>query len=115
RRAVGFEQRIPIIKKIEDLRQSKVVCYLTSIRPNLSAAMMEDAVRVMFDHMLKLPKDLKKLDIFLCSNGGSGTVPWRLISLFREYAKTIGVLIPFRAYSAASLLALGADEIVMHS
>jgi hypothetical protein len=77
--------------------------------------MSDDAVRVMFDHLLRLPsRPVPKLDIFLCSNGGSGTVPWRLVSLFREFAKSFGVLVPYRAYSAASLIALGADEIVMH-
>lgn len=59
-------------------------------------------------------RPVKKLDIFLCSNGGAGAVPWRLISLFREYAEEVGVLLPYRAYSAATLLALGADDIVMH-
>jgi hypothetical protein len=107
--------RIGIIKQIEALRTSTVICYLTSIRPNLNAQMSEDAVRVMFDQMLRLPKrPVENLDIFLCSNGGNGTVPWRLISLFREYASRVSVLLPYRAYSAATLLALGADEIVMH-
>jgi len=77
--------------------------------------MSEDAVRHIFDHLLLLGRrPIPKLDIFLVSNGGSGTVPWRLVSLFREFASELGVLIPYRAYSAASLLALGADEIVMH-
>ncbi len=110
-----YSERLKIIKQIEELRGSNVICYLTSIRPNVNAQMSEDAVRVFFDHLLLLPtKPVEKLDIFLCSNGGSGTVPWRLVSLFREYAKSFSVLIPFRAYSAATLLALGADEIVMH-
>src|SRR5439155_4349489 len=75
----------------------------------------DDQVRVFFDHLLLLPaRPVGRLDVFLCSNGGSGTVPWRLVSLFREYANSFNVLIPYRAYSAASLLALGADEIVMH-
>ncbi len=73
------------------------------------------SVRVMCDHLLRLPaRPIEKLDIFLVSNGGSGTVPWRLVSLFREFSRSFSVLIPYRAYSAASLLALGADEIVMH-
>jgi membrane-bound ClpP family serine protease len=77
--------------------------------------MSEDAVRVFFDHLLLLPtRPVEKLDVFLCSNGGSAAVPWRFVSLFREYAKSFNVLIPYRAYSAATLLALGADEIVMH-
>ena len=44
---------------------------------------------------------------------GSGTVPWRLVSLFREFADKVAVLVPYKAYSAATMLALGADEIVM--
>jgi hypothetical protein len=36
------------------------------------------------------------------------------VSLFREYTKSFNVLIPYRSYSAATLIALGADEIVMH-
>lgn len=112
---MAFADRIKIIKEIENLRESKVICYLTSIRPNVNAQISDDAVRVMFDQMLLLPeRPVKKLDIFLCSNGGAGTVPWRLISLFREYASSVAVLLPHRAYSAATLLALGADEIVMH-
>ena len=112
---MSFATRIPIIEEIEALRHSKVLCYFTSTRPNASAQMAEDAVRVFFDHLALLPtRPVEQLDIFLCSNGGSGTVPWRLISLFREFSKKIGVLIPYRAYSAATMLALGADEIVMH-
>jgi hypothetical protein len=36
------------------------------------------------------------------------------VSLFREFSESFNVLVPYRAYSAATLLALGADEIVMH-
>lgn len=112
---MSFETRIVLIKEIEKLRGSSAVCYLTSLRQNVPAMMSDDAVRVMFDHLLLLPsRPVEKLDIFLCSNGGSGTVPWRLVSLFREFSNQFNVIIPYRAYSAASLLALGADEIVMH-
>jgi hypothetical protein len=111
----SFEARVKLIKRLEELRGSSVICYLTSLRPNVAAQMGEDAVRVFFDHLGLLPtRPVEKLDVFLCSNGGSGTVPWRLVSLFREYARSFNVLIPYRAYSAASLLALGADEIIMH-
>jgi Serine dehydrogenase proteinase len=112
---MAYTERLQLIQQLEEMRGSHVICYLTSIRPNVSAQMSDDAVRVIFDHLLLLPTHpVDKLDIFLCSNGGSGTVPWRLVSLFCEYAKSFDVLIPYRAYSAATLLALGADEIVMH-
>jgi hypothetical protein len=109
-----YANRVTLIQEIERLRNSKVVCYLTGIRQNLVAQMADDAVREIFDHLLLLPsRPVKQLDVFLCSNGGSGTVPWRLISLFREFAEKVAVLIPYKAYSAATMLALGADEIVM--
>jgi hypothetical protein len=112
---MGLDERIALIRKIEKLRGSTVMCFLTSIRENVISVIADDSVRVFFDHLLLLPsKPVAKLDLFLCSNGGSGTVPWRLVSLFREYAKNFNVLIPYRSYSAATLIALGADEIVMH-
>ena len=112
---MGLSERITLIKKIEELRNSKVICYLTSLRQNVVGNIADDAVRVIFDHLLLMPsRPVEKLDVFLCSNGGVGTVPWRLVPLFREFADSFNVLIPFRAYSAATLLALGADEIVAH-
>jgi Serine dehydrogenase proteinase len=112
---MALTERLKLIQEIEELRGSKVICYLTSTRPNLAAQMSEDAVRVFFDHLLLFSeRPVKRLDIFLCSNGGNGTVPWRLVSLFREFAESIGVLLPYRAYSAATMLALGADDIIMH-
>ncbi len=112
---MAFKDRILLIKEIEKLRGSTVACFLTSLRQNVTAQISDDAVRVFFDHLLLFPsRPVEKFDLFLCSNGGSGTVPWRLVSLFREYAKNFNVLIPYRSYSAATLIALGADEIVMH-
>jgi Serine dehydrogenase proteinase len=111
---MSYAERVKLIAEIEQLRNSKVLCYLTSVRQNIAANMADDAVREMFDHLLLLPsRPVKQLDIFICSNGGSGTVPWRLVSLFREFAEKLAVLVPYRAYSAATMLALGADEIVM--
>ncbi len=112
---MSHTQRIPLIQQIEQTRNSRVICFLTSLRPGVPAQMAEDQVRVAFEHLGELEdKPIPKLDIFLCSNGGSGTVPWRLVALFREFSDSFNVIIPYRAYSAASLLALGADEIVMH-
>jgi serine dehydrogenase proteinase len=111
---MGFEQRRALIRKIEELRGSKVICYLTSLRFGQNAQISDDHVRVFFDQLRLLPNRKAKLDIFLCSDGGTATVPWRLIPTCREFAEEIGVLVPFRAYSAATQIALGADQIVMH-
>lgn len=107
--------RKQMIADIEKQRGSRLICFLTTLRPGVAGQIADDQVRVLFDHLLKLPKRrVEKLDLFLVSNGGNGVVPWRIVSLLREFSETFRVLIPYRAYSAASLIALGADEIVMH-
>ncbi len=47
------------------------------------------------------------------SAGGDTMVPWRLVSMIREYCRKFSVLVPYKAHSAATMIALGADEIVM--
>jgi len=69
---MGLTQRIALIKKIEELRGSTVMCFLTSVRENVMSVIADDSVRVFFDHLLLLPsKPIAKLDLFLCSNGGA--------------------------------------------
>jgi len=111
------EKRIELIKKIEKERNSKLITYVTSTRPNLEVQMAIDMIRKVYEHLKVIDeKDIGKLniDLLLVSNGGDGTVPWRLVTLIREFAKKFSVLIPFRAFSAATLTSLGADEIIMH-
>ena len=82
---MSFETRRPLIEKIENLRGSKVICYVTSLRPGVPAMIADDAVREIIDHLQRLPQQpLEKLDIFLVSNGGDGVVPLKnpLISIF---------------------------------
>ncbi len=112
---MAFAERIALIKEIEAQENATVICFLTSLRPNVPGQIAGDAVRVSFDHLLLLSNPpVDRIDLFLVSNGGDGTVPWRLVALIREFARSFRVLVPYRAYSAASLLALGADEIIMH-
>ncbi len=40
-------------------------------------------------------------------------VPWRLVSMIREYCDHFSVIVPYKAHSAATMIALGADEIIM--
>jgi hypothetical protein len=40
-------------------------------------------------------------------------VPWRMVTMLREYCQELNVLVPYKAHSAATLIALGADQIVM--
>jgi len=105
-----------LISEIEKNRESKVIVYFTGDRPLASAMIAEDAVRQLYDHLLSLEfKEGKKrrIDLFLYSRGGDVSVPWRIVSMIREFCEEFNVLIPYKAHSAATLLSLGADTIIM--
>jgi len=104
--------RLKIIKEIETERNSKVLVYLTGDRLGASANIAEDVVRPMYDHVLKFGK-VDNIDLFLYSRGGDVGTPWKIISMLREYCVNLTVLIPSKAYSATTLIALGADKIIM--
>lgn len=109
-------KRVELIKQIEEKRGSKVITYITSDRQNLSVSIASDIIPIFHDHILSFPdQEREKIDLFIYSRGGDSNVPWTLVSMIREYCKkgSFGVLVPFRAHSAATLISLGADEILM--
>jgi hypothetical protein len=78
--------------------------------------MAMDVIPVFYRHLrlIKSKKESTKIDLFIHSSGGDGVVPWRIVTLFREFCGKFNVLVPHLAYSAATLTALGADTVVMH-
>src|SRR5437879_12823088 len=55
------------------------------------------------------------VDDLVHSTGGDPLTAWKPMSLLRERFKSVGVLVAFTAFSAATLFAWAAAEIVMHS
>jgi len=56
---------------------------------------------------------LNHLTLLVKSDGGSGMAALRMVHLLRKYAKRLTVVAPLNCASAATMLALGADTIVM--
>lgn len=101
------------IQQIEKLRKSRVVTYVTSDRPGpVNARVAMDIIPVISKQLQTIGKT-QNIDLFLYSTGGDTMVPWRLVSMIREYCSKFSVLVPYKAHSAATMIALGADEIVM--
>lgn len=105
-----------LIQKIEKLRNSRVITYLTSDRQGAvgtpSARIAMDIVPIISKHLRAIGKT-ENIDLFLYSSGGDTMVPWRLVAMMREYCDKFSVLIPYKAHSAATMISLGADEIIM--
>lgn len=101
------------IQKIEESRKSRVITYLTSDRQGpINARVAMDIIPIISKQLQVIGKT-ENIDLFLYSAGGDTMVPWRLVSMMREYCDKFSVLIPYKAHSAATMIALGADEIVM--
>lgn len=111
---MGRSERVDLIKKIEEVRASRLISYICSDRGMVPAQISDDAVRTMYDQARRIGK-ANKIDLFLYSRGGAVEVPWRIVTMLREHCKELGVLIPYRAHSAATMIALGCDDIVMGS
>lgn len=110
------ERRKQLIQKLEAKRDGRLlISYVTSTRPGYEM-MIGDEVLPMFFDCLQAGKDKAKkgVDLFLHSNGGSGTAPWRIVNIIREFTDDFTVIVPHHAYSAGTLIALGANNVIMH-
>lgn len=102
-----------LIQQIEGLRNSRVITYLTSDKQGpINARVAMDIIPII-SKQLRIIGKTESIDLFLYSAGGDTMVPWRLVSMIREYCEKFSVLVPYKAHSAATMIALGADEIVM--
>jgi len=108
------EERKNLIEQIERKRSSKIISYVTGDRTPFRALIGDVAVRHLYSHIRDLGK-VERLDLFIYSRGGAIDVPWRIVSALRSASEEWNILIPFRANSAATLIALGADCILLGS
>lgn len=53
------------------------------------------------------------IHLFLKSDGGSGQVSLRLVNLLRQHCRRLVALVPLECASAATMIAIGADQILM--
>jgi hypothetical protein len=111
---MGWNERIKLYEKIEAHRKRPLIVYVTSKRVGAWANMSTDALPHIIEQIDALPDDSKALDFLIASYGGDPMVAWRIMTLIRQRVDKVSVMIPQSAYSAATLVAFGADEIVMH-
>lgn len=68
-----------------------------------------------FTDLINSVKGSKSIDVLLHSPGGRPDATERLVCLLRDKFEEINFLIPHSAYSAATMLALSGNSIVLHS
>jgi hypothetical protein len=111
---MNYQVRKRLYKKISKKRSRPLITYVTSFRVNASSSIASDVIPDFIKLIHSIPLEFKEIDLLIISYGGDPTVAYRIISILRERFKKVGVLLPYTAYSAATLISLGADEIIMH-
>lgn len=101
-----------IIQRLEEIRSSSIICYVTGDRENVNTRIAPDVLPVFYRHLNTLGPT-NPIELFLYTRGGDVLTPIRLIHLIREYTVQFHALVPFRAYSAGTLICMGADQIIM--
>lgn len=107
-----MDKKVDLIAKIENNLKASVIVYITGDR-NPFATKIADDVIPLFNSHLESFKSPKKIALFLYTRGGDMITPIRLIKLIRSYCDSFDILIPYKAHSAGTLIALGADNIIM--
>lgn len=112
----GHELRVPLYKAIEDeLGQDKpvrVVSFFTSFR---FPVLIEDDDATMLEELLATTDlDGRELLLLINSPGGDALAAERIVNVCKSYSKDgFRVIVPSMAKSAATMICLGADEILL--
>lgn len=99
-----MEDLLTHLAALEARRGHPVLLYATTIA--------DDSVRMVYE-WLRRRGHLAELSLVLSTTGGIVTRARQLALLLREYAERLTILVPYRAWSAGTLLCLAADELLL--
>jgi hypothetical protein len=103
-----FVRTQKLVAEIEDLVGGTFLAYWNSVAGEVCG----NDVMALYEILRRTDRH-KHLYLFLKSDGGSGKASLRIVHLLREYADRVTALVPLTCASAATMIALGADEIRM--
>lgn len=111
-RSESILQNTTIIPNQLESEDRKLIVYIGRIGLPNSAISADDIAP--FGSMLSTLGKIKNLDLMIHSPGGNGVVAEKIVDMCRQHCiEKFRVIVPNMAKSAATLIALGADEIVM--
>lgn len=95
-----------LLGRLENKLGGKTVTYYAP------AKMVQDDVKYFYSHLKNIGHQ-EKLYFVLYSAGGNGMSAWRIASLLSDFCDELVIVLPEMAASAATMLSLAADELIM--
>ena len=99
-------------RKLGKARHSHVIAFITSDRMDMQTQIAQDCVEPFVD-LLELVGVTERVSLILHTDGGQTLVAWRLVNLLKMFCDELEVVVPSKALSAGTLMAIGADRIIM--
>ena len=109
---MSVARRKELLRELEQELDARVITLVTGDRQGMETRIAPDILALVAAHLTTRP-DGDKIALFLYTPGGDMIVGWGVVNLLRQYATTLMVLVPFKAQSCGTLIALGADELYM--
>ena len=106
------QRRKEIIAELEEKLNTRVLTIVTGDRQGMETRIAPDILPLTSEHLASIGTG-HDLALFLYTPGGDTIVGWGLVNLIQQYYEKFKVLVPFRALSCGTLIALGASDIVM--
>lgn len=109
-------ERLELFRQLEDRLEGRLLVYFCGDNALMGARLGEDVLRPLYVQLSKMrwPEGRpKRLVVCVHSQGGYTNSAWKIMSLLREFCDQLFLFIPYKAHSAATLLALGADKTIM--
>lgn len=105
-----------LIREIEEQTKRNLVCYVCNFPHPAGSISREDAKLIeIILKSINFSKYGRNLDLLVHSPGGDPNGAERIIHTCRSYSESFRVIVPTSAMSAATLIAMGSDEILMSS
>lgn len=105
-----FNQRIALIKEIEKITKRRLLAYVADVKKPDSMLSPED--KTGFSDLIEDIKE-EEVDLLINSPGGFAEVAEVIVNMLRAKFKNVRFAIPNMAKSAATLLVLSGDELIM--
>jgi hypothetical protein len=109
---MSYQQRVDLLKSIEQMQNSRAILYVTGDRPSQETIISSDV----FDHFVEHLDAIgvcSRISLVLYTQGGDGMAAWSLFNLIRMFCDELEVIVPRKAHSAGTMMAIGADRIIM--
>lgn len=106
------QKLLEIYEKIEKIRHSKVIAYVTGDRTNMETQIASDSIDVFGKHLEAIGQT-EKITLILYTLGGDTMATWNIVNLMREYCAILEIIVPRKARSSGTIMCLGANNIIL--